>query len=102
MFSDSRSTRIVSTTSVVWLDAIQSVDPTRARADVCPERRRDGQRDASRPEALTATCLPADLRTPMRPGLANSPVKVIPSRVRLEDFCLERSEPLERGLDCLA
>jgi len=52
MFSDSRSTRIVSTTSVVWLDAIQSVDPTRARADVCPERRRDGQRDASRPEAL--------------------------------------------------
>jgi hypothetical protein len=38
----------------------------------------------------------------MPPALANSPVKVIPSRVRLEDFYLESTEPFERGLDCLA
>lgn len=76
--------------------------PTPTRADVCPERKRDGQRDASHPEAVIATSLLGDLRTPMHPALANSPVKVIPSRVRLEDFCLERTEPLERRLDCLA
>src|SRR5689334_24981405 len=40
--------------------------------------------------------------TTSSPGsLANSTVKVIPSRVGLENFRLERAEPLERGLDCL-
>jgi hypothetical protein len=38
----------------------------------------------------------------MHPVLANSTVKVIPSRIGLENFRLERTEPLERGLDCLA
>jgi len=54
---------------VVWLDAIQSGTRHPLALMYALSRKRDGQRDASRPEALTATCLPADLRTPMRPGL---------------------------------